>query len=106
MNLCILIEMAGGALSLIPCGERAMSTTEVLEQLKRMTNAERLEVIEAATRLLREALGEQTMNPREDQERRLRASALALKELYKPGGEMTEWTSLDGEEFLDDYVPG
>jgi hypothetical protein len=83
-----------------------MSTTEVLEQLKQMTNSERLEVIEAATRLLREALGEQTMNPREEQERRLRASALALKELYEPGGEMTEWTSLDGEEFLDDYVPG
>jgi hypothetical protein len=43
----------------------------------------------------------QRMEPRKEQERRLRASALALKQLYEAGGELTEWTSLDGEDFLE-----
>ena len=34
----------------------------------------------------------------------MREAALKLKSFYEPGGELTEWTVLDGEEFLDDYV--
>jgi hypothetical protein len=48
-----------------------------------------------------EFLEHQTMGLREEQERRLRAAALALQDLYESGGEMTEWTSLDGEDFLE-----
>ena len=36
----------------------------------------------------------------------MRAAALALRDLYEPGGELTEWTALDGEEVLDDTTPG
>jgi hypothetical protein len=43
----------------------------------------------------------QTMDLREEQEQRLRASALALQDLYQPGGELMEWTRLDGEEIIE-----
>lgn len=73
-----------------------MSTAELLEHLKRMSNAERLEVIEAATRLVRERLGEDHAggaNVAGQEEDSLRAAALTVKDLYVPGGEHTEWTS-------------
>jgi hypothetical protein len=41
------------------------------------------------------------MDLREEQEQRLRASALALQDLYQPGGELMEWTRLDGEEIIE-----
>ena len=78
-----------------------MSTAEVVEQLKHFNNAERLAVIEAATRLIREELSAQTASIRAEQDRRMHAAALAVKDLYEPGGELTEWTSLDAEEVLE-----
>jgi hypothetical protein len=81
-----------------------MSTTEVVDQLKYMSNPERLEVIEAASRLIRQELTAQRATDRAEQDRRLSAAALAVKDLYEPGSDLTEWTSLDGEEFLDDYL--
>jgi hypothetical protein len=74
-----------------------MTTVEVLEQLKRMSNPERLVLIETATRLIREDLQIEPVSPREQQDRRLRTAALAVKDLYEPGGELTEWTSLFDE---------
>ena len=82
-----------------------MITTEMLEQLRHMSNAERLTVIETVTRLIRENLPAQPSNGHAEKERRLQEAAQALKAFYEPGGELTEWTSLDGEEILDDYVP-
>jgi len=79
----------------------SMSAGEILEQLKELSNADRLVVIEAASRLVRNNLGSSSVW---EQEQRLRATADALRDLYEPGGELTEWTSLDSEEFLDDYV--
>jgi hypothetical protein len=38
-----------------------------------------------------------------EHDRRIRAAAIAVKDLYEWGGKLTEWTCLDGEEFLDDY---
>jgi hypothetical protein len=73
-----------------------MSTLDVLDRLKDLTNAERLVVIEAATRMIREELADQARSDRE-QDRRLRAAAEAVKDLYEPGGELTQWTALDGE---------
>lgn len=80
-----------------------MSTLEVLDQLEQLTNSERLAVIETATRLIREELADQARSARE-QDRRLRAAAEAVKDLYEPGGELTEWTALGGEDFHDESV--
>jgi len=80
-----------------------MSALEVLDRLKQLTNPERLAVIETATRLIREELADQTRIARE-QDRRLRAAAEAIKDLYEPGSELTEWTALDGEDFHDEPV--
>jgi hypothetical protein len=33
---------------------------------------------------------------------RLRDAALAVRKLYEPGEELTEWTSLDAEDFLEE----
>ncbi len=82
-----------------------MSALEVLEQLKALTNPERLAVIEAATRLVREDLERQTRLARE-KDRRLRQAAEAVKDLYEPGSELSEWTALDGEEFHDEPIGG
>ena len=74
-----------------------MSTTKLVEELKRLTNPERLAVIEAATRLIREDLTSEQVQARADLEKRLQTAALAVKDLYQPGGELTEWTDLDAE---------
>lgn len=78
-----------------------MSAAELLQQLKHLTNPERLAVIEAATRLVKEDLTARTAVARAEQDQRMRQAALAVKDLYEPGGELTEWTSLDGEDILD-----
>jgi len=82
-----------------------MSTSEIIRELTQLNNSERLLVIEAATHLIRDDLLAASLNAREEQDRRLGAAALALKDLYEPGGELTEWTSLDGEEIIDGSVP-
>ena len=83
-----------------------MSVAELADVLKHMTNPERLELIELATRLVRDELSGVCVESREERNRRMREAALAVKDLYEPGGELTEWTCLDAEEFLDDYVEG
>lgn len=82
-----------------------MSTIELLDQLKQLSNADRLAVIEAATKLIRQDL---PPAPTEAEERRgrLAAAASEAKDLYEPGGELTEWTSLDSEDFVDEHVSG
>lgn len=79
-----------------------MNKSELLDQLKQLNNSDRLVLIEAATRLVREDLATQASNPDEEKERRLQNAAIALKELYEPGGQLTEWTELDSEGFFDD----
>jgi len=81
-----------------------MSTANVLEQLTHLSNAERLEVAEAATRLVRENLGAGTPDPQTEEDRRLRSAAANVKDLYEPGGELTEWMALDAEAFVDDSL--
>jgi hypothetical protein len=80
-----------------------MSGLEVLERLKHLTNFERPSVIEAATRLIREDTVE-PMRVAREQDRRLRGAAEAVKDLYEPGRDLTEWTSLDGEDFRDELL--
>lgn len=83
-----------------------MSMTELVQEIRRMSNPERLKLIETATALVREDLNTQAARRREDSAQRMRAAALEAKELYEPGGELAEWTILDGEEVLDDSVGG
>jgi hypothetical protein len=81
-----------------------MSTLQLLEQLRHLSNPERLELIEAATRLIREDLASQSAVPASEQERRLRTAADRVKDLYEGHNELTEWTVLDAEDVADDYL--
>lgn len=66
-----------------------MGTDEVLQQIGLMSNADRLELIEVATRLVRENLSRSSEDPRDLREQRMREAASRLQELYEPGGELT-----------------
>ena len=72
-----------------------MTTTEVINQLRYMTNAERLAIIESASRLVREQL-EPVLDEREQH---LAAAAAALLPDYLHDKELTALTALDGEDF-------
>ena len=77
-----------------------MTTREILEELKHLTPAERLSVAEAALHLIREDLQRlKRTTPLEDQRLRLAAAAEALAPEYAAGGELTAFTTLDGEDF-------
>jgi len=81
-----------------------MSTVELIQEIKRLNNSDRLKIIEAATALIREELVGEKARHREDVASRMRAAAREAQALYEPGGELAEWTDLDGEEVLDDSV--
>jgi hypothetical protein len=84
-----------------------MGTAHLVAELKGLSNTERLAVIEAATRLIQDdLLAAAKKELRHEQDQRLRAAAEALKDLYEPGGELTEWTALDAEEIYDDTCSG
>lgn len=87
-------------------GSFVMSTAELIKEIELLSNPDRLKVIEATTALVREDLIAENVRRRADRAQRMRAAALEAKDLYEPGGELTEWTVLDGEEVLDDYVDG
>jgi hypothetical protein len=75
-----------------------MTNSEIINQLKQLTTAERLAVIEAATRLIREDLSQpQTDEKAKDEQ--LAQAANALLEDYQLDSELTAFTSLDGEGF-------
>lgn len=83
-----------------------MSVLEFVKELRRMTNPERLKIIEAATALVREDIAAETAVHRTRASERMRLAAEQAIDLYEPEGEHTEWTALDGEEVLDDAVNG
>jgi len=85
----ILIKQGGG-----------MMQVEILEELKKFTIPERLTIIEAALRLIREDL-QQVGQPltRTERRRQLAAAAEALLQDYAAGGELTIFTALDSEDF-------
>ncbi len=75
-----------------------MTNSEIIAQLKQLTTSERLAVIEAATRLIREDLSQSNLNEKsEDKELALAAAALLAD--YQSDRELTAFTSLDGEDF-------
>ena len=75
-----------------------MTNSEIINQLKQLTTAERLAVIEAATRLIREDLSLPGADENA-QESQLAQAAKALLADYQSDRELTAFTSLDGEDF-------
>jgi len=77
-----------------------MTQVEILEELKKFTIPERLTIVEAALRLIREDL-QQVRQPltRAERKRQLAAAAEALLQDYAAGGELTIFTALDSEDF-------
>ena len=78
-----------------------MTQTEIMEELKKLTTVERLAVVEAALRLIREDLqeGDQSLTKIE-RKRQLAEAAKALLPDYTTDSELTAFTALDGEDFL------
>lgn len=77
-----------------------MTHTEILQELKKLTTTERLTIVEAALRLIREDLQQvgEPLVPTE-RKRQLAAAAQALLPDYAAGGELTIFTALDSEDF-------
>jgi hypothetical protein len=75
-----------------------MTNREIIDQLKQLTTAERLTVIEAATRLIREDLS-QSQGGEKSEDEQLAQAAAALLADYKSDPELTAFASLDGEDF-------
>ncbi|NEQ97919.1 MAG: hypothetical protein F6K30_14565 [Cyanothece sp. SIO2G6] len=76
-----------------------MIKTQVLEAIKQMPNAERLEVIEFALQLLREDM-------QKPEKLSLSAAAAIMSPFYAEGSELTELVDANGEEFCEysDYA--
>jgi hypothetical protein len=62
-----------------------MTKTEILEALKQMTTEERLEIIEAISRMMREEIEEKDRGKTE-RKKRLTVAAKAAIPYYQPGG--------------------
>ena len=77
-----------------------MTQVEILEELKKLTTAERLAIVEAVLRLIREDLQqmERPLTPME-RKQQLVTAAKALLPDYKAGDELTVFTALDSEDF-------
>jgi len=75
-----------------------MTVTEMIRQLENLSSADRLLVIESATRLIRRDIATSGANRETD----LRSRAEDVKDLYEPGGPLREWLVLDSEEVIDD----
>ncbi|MBU0494172.1 MAG: hypothetical protein KKA73_24200 [Chloroflexi bacterium] len=76
-----------------------MMPAGLVEEIKKLTVAERLTIMEVTLQLVREDLGQLEPPSRAERKRRLIAAAQALLPDYAPGGELTVFTTLDGEDF-------
>lgn len=76
-----------------------MLRADILEELKKMTNAERLAIAEAALRLIRDDLQLERHTDHTTVRRlRLESAAKALLADYTQDKELTAFTSLDSED--------
>lgn len=77
-----------------------MTYAEILEEIKKLSLKERLEVIDAAIHLLRDELTWKghPLAP-QDRKRVLAQAADALLQDYESNGKLTSFTALDGEDF-------
>ena len=77
-----------------------MAPVDVLAELKKLSTTERLKVAEEALHLVRQELERaQSVDTHSLHTQRLAAAAAALRGDYAPGGELTAFTALDGEDF-------
>lgn len=77
-----------------------MKQLEILEEFKKLSPEERLEVVEAALRIIREDLQKtKKLSNREARRLRLEASAQIMREDYLNDPELTSFTALDAEDF-------
>ncbi|WP_242716995.1 hypothetical protein [Microcoleus vaginatus] len=83
-----------------PPPEKTMTKTEILAALKNLTAEERLEIIETASRMMREEIEEKAQR-KVERKRRLRAAAEAAVPLYEPGGPLHDLWSPDSEPYFD-----
>jgi hypothetical protein len=72
--------------------------TKMIQELNKLSNSERLTIIEASLHLIRNDI-HTAKHLRTDRKRQLSCAAKALLADYSEGGEMTIFTSLDGEDF-------
>lgn len=77
-----------------------MTRTEILEELRKLSAKERLEVIEAVALQLQEELRpiERPLT-RSERERQLAAAAATLRRDYVEDNELTSFTTLDSQDF-------
>jgi hypothetical protein len=80
-----------------------MTQAEILQELNKLTPAERLTIIEAALHLLREDLQQEEQDERplaqEERKQQLATAAEALLQDYVEDEELTAFTALDHEDF-------
>ena len=78
-----------------------MSVIEIERELRKISNAERLGVIELATKLVRGTLPDKPQPSLAEKRRRLKSSAQITLSEYAHDHELTALTALDNKEFLD-----
>jgi len=79
-----------------------MSEKELRAELEKMSNEQRLRVIETATRLVRSDLGRlPARRRRTNMDEQMRAAAKMMRDEYAAGGDLTALTALDSEDFHD-----
>ena len=80
--------------------EKTVTKTEILAALKNLTAEERLEIIETASRMMREEI-EEKVQRKAERKRKPRAAAEAAVPLYEPGGPLHDLWSPDSEPYFD-----
>lgn len=78
-----------------------MAPADLLEPLKQLNLTDRLVVIEAATRSIRDEINPTISPDKQSRSERLSASAQLLQDYYANDPDVTNWTALDAEPFLD-----
>ena len=76
-----------------------MTLTEILKELPNLTSAERLSLIEAAAHLNRKELLQKSEEAWSEEQQQMALAAQALLPDYEADGELTIFTTLDGEDF-------
>ena len=77
-----------------------MTSAEILEELRKLPAPERLSILEAALHLTRKEMQQESQAPKwAEEQHQLALAAKALLPDYTAGGELTEFTSLDSEDF-------
>jgi len=81
-------------------GGGTMTQREIIEELKKLAPAQRLAIVEATLRSIREELAPAQEPVKElELEGKLAAAVEALLPDYAQGGDLTSFTALDSEDF-------